>query len=78
MPMSEARCKEVEGLVLDPTDHLICDNKETSNLFNNYFSTVFTKENPTILPDAVQFNGYDVPLDSIYFAEEDVGRFYHI
>ena len=64
MPMSDPK----------PTDQLIYDNKETSNLFNDYFSTVFTKEDTTILPDAIQFNRYDVPLDSIYFSEDNVGK----
>ena len=62
------------GPVLDPTDQLIYDNKEISNLFNDYFSTVFTTEETTILSDPVQFIGYDFPLDSIFFSEADVGK----
>ena len=32
------------------------------------------KEYTTIFPDTVHYNGYDVPLDSIYFSEEDVDK----
>ena len=59
---------------MDLTDQLIYDNKETSNLFNDYFSTVFTKQDTTMLPDDVQFNVYDVLLDFIYFSEDDVRK----
>ena len=62
------------GPVLNLTDQLIYDNKETSNMFNNYFSKVFTKEDTTILPDTVQLNGHEVSLDSIYFSEEELDR----
>ena len=67
------RCKEMLVPLLDPIDQLIYDDKETSNLFNDYFLTVFMKANTTILPYYVQFNGYDVLLDLIYFSEENEG-----
>ena len=53
---------------------LIYDNSETSNMLNDYFSTVFTKEDTSILPFSVQFNVYDVPLELIYFSVEDVDK----
>ena len=52
-------------------DDIITDNFERASMFNQYFSSVFTRDND-LTPDVESLVDHDINLSTVAFSEEDV------
>ena len=52
---SKQRSKTKLGPLKDPTGKIVTDDKQTADLLNKYFVSVFTKEDLANIPEPIQF-----------------------
>ena len=72
---SRSKTKDVVGPLKDPSGKVMTDNSETCKMLNDYFSSVFTEEDTTVLPvpEAVykddpknMLNNINITLNDVY------------
>jgi hypothetical protein len=72
---SKQRTKDKVGPLKDSLNNIITDDELTANLFNDYFSTVFTQEDCSCIPEPVNIFDYslgqglleiDITRDMVY------------
>ena len=73
-----SKVRSKTGPIVDDLGHVVDDSASMANLFNDYFTTVFTTEDTSSMPSATTASALNVELHDVLFTEELVSEKLHL